>query len=436
MLFIISHDVVHFLQEKNQLFKLEKFTIFYEVIMSISSVGNSYSAYTFQWQNQSLQGSSTNPAASTSTSTSSNFSYQGASTVSSMIELIQYSMEAMGVSENERVTFSQVDAYKEELSKEFSKELSARITATGVNTDAFFSVTLDTEGKILINSAHEDKAKIQSHFSSNPNFGTDLLKSIEQAGYDVSEPIQFNVDGTGAVSLVSSSQSALQSAFEGNNVLGAGLIESLELEELLFEEDLELNYNNGALTVNAESENASELQAYIDANPNLAAEVKAILEGAGKADLENLNINIDNKGNISINAPLENNDESLESFLIQNLVGQDMKTSLKSHGIDPNVDFRLSIENGKVIVNSSHPDAALVQALIDSDEELSKTYMQIDALAGIDAARQAMQVDPSALRTQIEMQSMSTWWAQSGTSSFSSYADSSLSSMTGISSIV
>ncbi len=404
--------------------------------MSISSIGNSYSAYAFQWQNQSLQGATANPDANASNSTSTDMTYAGASTVSSMIELVEYAMESMGVTGNQRVTFSQVETYKQELEKEFSQELSARIEATNIDNDAFFNVTLDTDGKILINSAHADKSKIQSYFSANPNFGTDLLKSIEQAGYDVSEPIQFNVSSSGTLAMVSSNQSSLESAFAGNATLGTGLIEDLENEDLLFEENLDLNFSNGSLTVNSENKNAEALQAYIDANPALADEVKAILESEGKSDLDNINLSIDSNGNITVDAPLEKTDESLESFLVQNLVGQNMKAGLKTHGIDPNVDFRLSIENGKVVVNSSHPDAALVQALLDSDEELTKAYMQIDALAGIDGARKSMQIDPSAMRTQLEMQSMSTWWAQSGTSTFSSYADGSLSSMTGISSII
>ncbi len=402
--------------------------------MSISSIGNTYSAYTYQWQGQQLQSSSANSNATNTTS--SDFSYDGASTVSSMIELVQYAMNAMGVSENERVTFSQVETYKQELEQAFSDELNARIEATSIDANAFFTVSLDAEGKILVDSAHADKSKIQSYFNSNPSIGVDLAKSLEQEGFDLSDSIKFNVSSSGSLSLLSSQQTDLQSAFSGNTVLGSGLVEDLELEDLLFEDDLELNFSNGSLNVAAEGEEAEALQAYIDAHPELAAEVKTILEEQGVADLENIKLTIDNSGTITVDAPLSELDADLEDFLIQNLVGQDLKAGLKSHGIDPNVDFRLSIENGKVVVNSTHADAALVQALIDSDEELAKAYMQIDALAGIESARKSMQIDPSALRTQIEMQSMSTWWAQSGTSSFSSYASGSLSSMTGINSVV
>ncbi len=397
--------------------------------MSISSIGSGYSTYSYQWNNQQLQSTTTNTNA---TSTASNaYSFDGASTVSSMIELIQYSMDSMGVGSNERVTFNQVDKYKQELEDDFAKELQARIASTGIDSNASFSVSLDTAGKIIVDTAHADKSKIQSYFDANPSIGTDLLKSMEENGINVDGTIKFNVSGVGTISLTSSSNSSLESAFLNNTILGEDLIKNLEEKEINIEDGVKLKYNNGTLTSEDE-----ELQAYIDANPELANEIKSVLEAKEITNYEDINLEIDQTGNITVNAPLEDTDLEIQKFLTNNSVGHDFKLGLASHGIDQDIDFRLSVEDGRVIVNSSHPDAPLVQALLDADENLGKTYLQIDSLAGLDAARKAMQIDPTEMRKRIEMESMSTWWAASGTSSFSSYSSGSLSSMTGINSLV
>ncbi len=398
--------------------------------MSISGISSGYSAYTYQWNNQQLQSSSTNSSTSAN-ATASNYSFEGSSTISSMIELIQYSMDAMGVSSNERITFNQVDKYKQELEDSFSKELQARIEATGIDSSASFTVSLDDAGKIIVNTAHADKSKIQNYFDTNPNIGTDLLKSMEESGLDIDGPIQFNVSGAGTISLVSSSSTSLQSAFSGNETLGTELIKKLEEAEISIDEGIKLKYNAGTLSTDDE-----ELSNYLEVNPELAEEIKAVLEEKELSQYDDITFDIDKSGNITVDSPLEDTDLAIQKFLIEKSVGQDFKLGLASQGIDPNIDFRLSVEDGRVVVNSSHPDAAMVQALLDADENLGKTYLQIDSLAGLDAARKAMQIDPTEMRKRIEMESMSTWWAQSGTSSFSTYADGNLSSMTGINSVV
>ncbi len=397
--------------------------------MSISSIGSSYSAYTYQWQNQSLQGSTSNTTASSSTSNA--YSYDGASTVSSMIELVQYAMDSMGVGGDERVTFNQVDKYKQEMESEFSAELNARIAATNVASDASFTVSLGADGKIWVDTTHADKQKIQNYFDTNPSIGSDLLKSLEDSGYDISGNVKFNVSSIGTISLVSSKNNTLQSAFEDNEVLGANLIKDLTEKEFNLENGIKLSYSEGVLSSSDE-----KLQAYLDEHPELASEVKAILEESEVSEDTSISLSIDDQGEISVNSSLDSDDMSLERFLIENAVGTDIKDGLKNQGIDKDIDFSLSVVDGRVVVNSSHPDAAFVQAILDADENLSKAYMQIDAIAGIEAARKSMQIDPSAMRKRIEMESMATWWASTGTSNIGTFSGGNFSTMSGVNSVV
>ena len=78
--------------------------------MSISSISSSYTSALYQWQNQQLTSSgSTSSQSSTGSSLSSLLgSYSITSQVSSMVELTQYAMDAMGLSDDSRVTFNQI----------------------------------------------------------------------------------------------------------------------------------------------------------------------------------------------------------------------------------------------------------------------------------------------------------------------------------------
>ena len=61
--------------------------------MSVSSVNQGvYSAYSYQWKQQQLQGTVSNNTTSNSSSSSGAYSFNGSSTVSSMVELSRKSV--------------------------------------------------------------------------------------------------------------------------------------------------------------------------------------------------------------------------------------------------------------------------------------------------------------------------------------------------------
>ena len=114
--------------------------------MSISGISN-YRDVLFQWQGQQLKstGSETSKSAAAN-SVSSLFS--GASMtnqISSMVELTKYAMDAMGVSSNARVTFSQITRYREQLQSEFSQAVKDGLAQSG-HTPPFGPQILGPQG--------------------------------------------------------------------------------------------------------------------------------------------------------------------------------------------------------------------------------------------------------------------------------------------------
>lgn len=101
--------------------------------MSISSISSSYTSALYQWQNQQLTSSgSTSSQSSASSSLSSLLgSYSITSQVSSMVELTQYAMDAMGLSDDSRVTFNQILKYRDQLTSEFNASVPGRPRGPG-----------------------------------------------------------------------------------------------------------------------------------------------------------------------------------------------------------------------------------------------------------------------------------------------------------------
>ena len=63
-------------------------------------------------------------------------------------------------------------------------------------------------------------------------------------------------------------------------------------------------------------------------------------------------------------------------------------------------------------IGGTHPDIAKIQKVFDSNAGLVKTYSQIEALSGLDQARAAMNISPSAMRKSLQMESLAVaWWS-------------------------
>ncbi len=401
-------------------------------VSSISSVNSSL--YAYQWNNQQLQGA-VSTSTSSSSSASSLYGSDVTSSVSSMVELAKYAMEAMGVSSSDRVTFSQIEQYKSELEDSFSQELNDAIANTIVSPTAYFSVSMSETGAVTIDTAHDDEALVQAFFASNPSYVENLRNSFDEAGF--TGPVEFTVSSTGDITSVKPQTVTEETELE-DATFGTSIIEDLKSQGVSLTQSFSVRFDGTAVVVEGDSTESAAINQYLQDNPNIASEIKATLESQGQT--VNSVVIINSAGVVTSRttfAPAENTQkaEEFQDYLQEQGVGDDMKTRLESMGIDPNIDFRLTVVDGKVTVNSSHPDADKVQALLDSNEELTKNYLQIDALAGLEGARKSMQIDPAATRQRIQMESLAAWWDQTGTSSIGAFSSGNLTTFTGVNSV-
>ncbi|MDR2574480.1 MAG: hypothetical protein LBC94_09125 [Desulfovibrio sp.] len=144
--------------------------------MNVSEISN-YSDTLLQWQN----GQAKNAATDTAKTSAQNPYGNGISMmdqVAGMVDLTKYAMDAMGLTADSRVTFSQIFKYREQLQQEFNQSVNNGLKALGIADTYSLEFTLQTndDGTVNVSGNGPDRDKIQNFFDNNP----DLIKKYKQ----------------------------------------------------------------------------------------------------------------------------------------------------------------------------------------------------------------------------------------------------------------
>lgn len=93
------------------------------------------------------------------------------------------------------------------------------------------------------------------------------------------------------------------------------------------------------------------------------------------------------------------------------------KEDLSALGVDTDRDFTLSYDanTGKVTVDSSHPDKALIDAYFEQTPEMTEAFAKIVSLSKLTATAEDA-LSPTEFKRQMQLQAMS-WWAEENGSS-------------------
>lgn len=406
--------------------------------MAINGINN-YRDTLYQWQAQQLK-STGNSSSSTASSTAINTLFGGSasmtSQISSMVELTKYAMDQMGVSSDARVTFSQITKYREQLQSEFNSDLQKAIAESGISNVAALSYTLDSSGKITAVGANDsDRKKAQAWLDANPSFGKAVLSSIPADAFTGRGEIAFTLSSTGSMTVVNAAQDNLQSYLNENGNLADNMRKQLEADGIAVSWPLDLKFNDsGELQASGNTEGADAVNAWLKENPAIASDLKKQMEKQ-KVDGSAVSLRLGKQGPLQISVNNAELNDIQAGFDKAKDTGTKLIQGLNDLGIDKNINFSIQVdENGQIKIISDHPDAAKVQKLFDDNPELVKKYRQIETLAGIDDARKAMQISPSAMRKRIQIESMAAWWSDSGSASsyFGNYSNSNLSLLSGL----
>ena len=254
--------------------------------MSISSISSSYTSALYQWQNQQLTSSgSTSSQSSASSSLSSLLgSYSITSQVSSMVELTQYAMDAMGLSDDSRVTFNQILKYRDQLTSEFNASVQEGLADLGVSDPEGVTFTLAADGSLTASSSNAaDQKNVQSWLTANPDLGTSLRAALTAAGVDADAVVSMTVDSKGALTAASvgdatdaaslaTAQSVLHTSALGST-LYSGMTDLGVDADATF--TIQVN-DDGTVTIAGAGDDTEEIQRFFDNNPDLVKKYRQI----------------------------------------------------------------------------------------------------------------------------------------------------------------
>ena len=94
--------------------------------------------------------------------------YSAVQTVSAVVELTRAVMAKMGVGENDRVSFRQINAYREQMEQEYAEQLRKDFALLGVDPGISFQLKENEKGGLTVSANHPDRDKIQKYFDDHP----------------------------------------------------------------------------------------------------------------------------------------------------------------------------------------------------------------------------------------------------------------------------
>lgn len=377
----------------------------------------------YQWQAQQLKSAGASSTASNSAANIFGSSTSMTSQLSSMIELTKYAMDSMGLSSDSRVTFSQITKYRSQLQSEFDQGVKHGFADSGLANLQALSFSLDKNGKLTaIGENQQDRQKAQAWLDANPSLGTELLKSLADA--HIEQTINFRLSSLGQITVLNSQEEAAQEELNANGDFAEEIRDAYEKMGINSSAPINLSFDGEGKLV-ATGDHAVQMNQWLETNSTLSTKIR---EGLEKLKIDpsaaTFTVNGDGKIRVQINdAELKDIQTALDGA---KLTGQKIYNGLNSLKIDANASFSIQVTpEGTLNIISDHPDRDKIQRFFDENPELVKKFRQIETLAGIDDARKAMSISPTEMRKRIQIESMASWWSESGNAAsyFGTYND-------------
>ncbi len=400
--------------------------------MAVSAINN-YTNSMYYWQGQKLISSGSSSSASSSAASSLFSGTSMTNQISSMVELTKYAMDAMGVSSDSRVTFSQITKYAQQLQGEFNQGVKQGLKDSGILDMSSLIYTLDSSGKITVSGgSNSDCKKAQAWIDANPSYGETLIAALKKKNnIENMDSVQFSLTSSGKMTVLNKKTEDMQDFLDKNTDLTSTLREGLNSSGKDISYPLNMTFDGHNLKV----KDNEEVNKWLEENPAFSEALRKELE-KNNIELSSVSIRLGKEGTAQItvkDADLEDIQTVLDE---ETQTGSKIYSALANQGIDPDIAFTISFdENGALNIISDHPDRDKIQKFFEDNPELIKKYKQIEALAGIDDARKAMQISPNEMRKRIQIESLAVaWWSDSGNSNsyFGQYSNNNLSLLAGL----
>ena len=150
--------------------------------MSISPLQNNYLLTNYEKKSSTENLSSNTETKNTeavknnSQKTQKNNNYLSSNPISWLQQAVSVTMDGMGLGPTDRVTFSTIISYRDQLQTEFDTKVKEGLKKVGLDENAKFQLVSGEEGGIKVIADSPEKEKIEKFFEDNP----DLVKQFEK----------------------------------------------------------------------------------------------------------------------------------------------------------------------------------------------------------------------------------------------------------------
>lgn len=144
--------------------------------MSISPLQNNYLLTNYEKKSSTENLSSNTETKNTeavknnSQKTQKNNNYLSSNPISWLQQAVSATMDGMGLGPTDRVTFSTIISYRDQLQTEFDTKVKEGLKKVGLDENAKFQLVSGEEGGIKVIADSPEKEKIEKFFEDNPDF--------------------------------------------------------------------------------------------------------------------------------------------------------------------------------------------------------------------------------------------------------------------------
>jgi hypothetical protein len=205
----------------------------------------------------------------------------------------------------------------------------------------------------------------------------------------------------------------------------------MNIQELSSSQEIMLQWQNGQASSSASGSTKNSTNSSLNlftANTSMTSQVAGMVE-LTKYVMDAMGLAPDSRVTFSL---LSEYREQLRSEFTRGVT--DGLKALEVENLD-SLKFTLQIkDDGTVNVAADSPDKDSIQNFFDNSPELIKKYRQIEALNGIDTARQSLAIAPGEMRKRIQIEGMASWWSASDDAkqTFGAYSGQKFSLLEGI----
>lgn len=368
-------------------------------ISSIQSLYNNSQLYGMDYS------SSRDVASAQSRSASSlQKSAYGQSGLSSLSSVLSEVMSGLGLNSNDSITFRDIVKYRDTLSDQFDSKMREDLEKLA-GSDAFES-KLKKAIKDASGSAEFDvklKADLRK-LAGGDEFDEKLKADLQALGVSDDAVYRLETDKKGGVKVVSDyeTKAIVEKYFQDNPDMAEKFT---KIDSISQNFKLETG-KDGKIKVTSDNSDKAVIEQYFEDHPEMASQFKDIQNLSGAFSLK-----AGQNGKVEVLSDSPETKAAVEKFLADNPELANEFKDIKSVG-----DFKLASDgNGgiQVIAGDKNTKALVEQYLKDNPDMVSR-FQKIESLTNMEEARKTQKVDINAVRNRIQIESMTTWFMNTG----------------------